>query len=46
VRRTDVKDAVHPCNRVGQGGRFGEVPEGHLRGAVISGNICPLLITD
>jgi hypothetical protein len=46
MRRADMEDTVHPCDRVGKGGRFGEIPDGHLRGAVISGNICPLLITD
>ena len=46
MRRADVEDTVHPGERVAKAGRFGEVPEGHLRGAVLAGNICSLSSTD
>jgi hypothetical protein len=41
-----MEDPVHPCDRIGQAGRFGQIADGHLVGAAIPGDLCPLLVTD
>jgi hypothetical protein len=46
VRRANMEDTLHPRDRVDQAGRFPQVADNRLGGAVIPCYLCPFLITD